>query len=206
MSNLSSLLSGTKILEERKSRYNGNVKVVRSLGYGTYIQVNNLTQSGGIVEAFWKETLRKIRKEKLNNVLVLGLGGGIVAKLIGKYWPNAEITGVEIDPVMVELGKRYLGLGKVQVRVHIQDAYDFDSKGYDLVIVDIYSGDIFPRKFENEEFLKSLTRNKLVIFNRLYYGEKRKEAIKFGEKLERIFGKVDYFYPEANVMFVCYNR
>lgn len=197
---------GTKILEERKSEYNGNIKVVRSLGFGTYIQVNNLTQSGGIVETFWKETLRKIKKEKITKVLILGLGGGTVVKLIKKYWPNTKITGVEIDRVMVELGTRYLVLGNSGAKIVIKDAYNFDSRGFDLVIVDVYCGDKFPKKFENEVFLKKLTKNKLVIFNRLYFGEKRKEAIKFGNKLEKIFKKVEWYYPQANLMFLCYNK
>ena len=194
---------GTRILEERESKYNGNIKVVRSLGFGTYIQVNNLTQSGGVVESIWKETLRKIRKEKINTILILGLGGGTVAKLSKKYWPESKITGVEIDPVMVELGKKYLRLSNTKVIV--QDAYSFDSAGFDLVIVDTYCGDKFPEKFENEIFLKKLTKNKLVIFNRVYFSEKRKEAIKFGNKLENIFNKVKWFYPQANLMFFCYN-
>ena len=195
-----------KILEEIKSKFNGDVKVLRSLGYGTYIQVNNLTQSGGVVEAVWKETLRKIREEKKKSVLILGLGGGTVAKLAKKYWPESEITGIEIDPMIVELGKKYLGLKNT--KIIIQDAYDYIKKNkekYDFVIVDLYVGDEFPKKFEDEKFLKKLTKNKLVIFNRLYFGEKRKEAVKFGNKLERIFSKVNWFYPQANLMFLCYN-
>ena len=196
---------GTRILEERKSKFNGNIKVVRSLGFGTYIQINNLTQSGGIVEAFWKETLRKIRKEKIKSVLILGLGGGTLAKLVRKYWLKSKITGIEIDPVMVELGKKYLGLKNT--KVIIQDAYEYTKKNkeiYDLAIVDLYVGDEFPNKFEDEEFLKLLTKNKLVIFNRLYFGEKRKEAVRFGNKLEKIFKKVEWFYPQANLMFLCW--
>jgi spermidine synthase len=195
---------GTKILEERKSKFGGDIKVVRTLGFGTYIQVNNLTQSGGIVEAFWNETLRKIKKEKVNKVLILGLGGGTVAKLSKKYWPEAEIVGVEIDPLMVELGRKYLGLKNA--KVIIQDAYEFikNSKEiYDLVIMDLYIGDEFPKKFEEENFLKLLTKNKLVVFNRLYFGERRKEAVKFGNKLEKIFPKVEWFYPQSNLMFIC---
>jgi len=196
---------GTRILEERKSKFNRSIKVVRSLGFGTYIQVNNLTQSGGVVEDIWKETLKNIKKEKINNVLILGLGGGTIAKLIKKYWPESKITGIEIDPAMVELGTRYLGLGDSKTKIVIQDAYNFDSSGFDLVVVDIYCGSEFPEKFEEEEFLKKLTKNKLVIFNRLYFGEKRKEAVKFGNKLEKIFKKVEWFYPQANLMLVCYN-
>lgn len=196
-----------KILEERKSEFNKNVKVVRSLGYGTYIQVSGLTQSGGIVESIWKETLRKIKKEKIKSVLILGLGGGTVAKLVKKYWPESKIVGVEIDTAMIELGKKYLGLKDIEII--IQDAYGYiknNKEKYDLVIVDLYIGDEFPKKFEEEGFLKLLTKNKLVIFNRLYYGDKRKEAIKFGNKLGMIFSKINWFYPQANLMFICWNQ
>ncbi len=197
---------GMKILEERKSKFNRDIKVVRSLGFGTYIQVSNLTQSGGIVESIWKQTLKKVHNSYpvIHNSLILGLGGGTVAKLIKKYWPQSEITGVEIDPVMVELGKKYLGLGNAEII--IQDAYEYTKKNkeiYDLAIVDLYVGDEFPNKFEDEEFLKLLTKNKSVIFNRLYFGEKRKEAVKFGNKLEKVFPKVNWFYPQANLMFIC---
>ncbi len=124
---------GTRVLEELNSKYNGRLKVVKTFGMGTYIQANGLTQSGGIVESIWKSTIRKIKNQDIKNCLILGLGGGTVAKIIQERWPGVKITGVDIDPVMVELGKKYLGLGDVQIK--IQDAYDFDSTGYDLVIV-----------------------------------------------------------------------
>ena len=197
---------GTKILSVRRSKFNGDLKVVRSFGLGTYIQAGGLTQSGGIVELIWKSTLKKIKSKEIEKVLILGLGGGTVAKLTRKYWPDAEVMGIDIDPVMVELGEKYLGLGETNVKIKIQDAGKPISGKFDLVIVDLYQGDKFPKKFEDEKFLKSLTRNKLVIFNRLYYGDKRPEAVKFGLKLQRIFKKVEYYYPEANLMFLCYNR
>lgn len=192
---------GTKILEERISKFNGEIKVVKTWGLGTYLQVRGLTQSGGIVESIWKSTIKKIKEEEIKTCLIMGLGGGTVAGIIQKTWPGVKITGVDIDPTIVELGKKYLGLKDVQIK--IQDAYNFDTKGYDLVIVDVYKGDSFPEKFESEKFLKKLSKNKLVIFNRLYYGDMRPKAVKFGLKLQNIFNKVEYFYPEANLMFIC---
>ena len=118
---------GTKVLEERKSKYNGQLRVVRSLGFGTYIQAEGLTQSGGVVETIWKSTLKKIHCSQFNvhRSLILGLGGGTVAKLIRKNWPEAKITGIDIDPVMVELGKKYLGLDQINLEIKIADALDF---------------------------------------------------------------------------------
>jgi len=228
------ILTGTFLKEIVDSPVNGEITVVKSVAFGTYFQVGNLTQSGGVVYGIWNKTLRKIRNTKyeIRNALVLGLGGGSVAKVIRKYWPESKITGVDIDPNMVEMGKKYLGLGEVGVKVVISDAYKFltqDSKvksqnynsklqntkykilntKYDLICIDLYVGDKYPDKFESEKFIKlvkkTLSPKGIAVFNRLYYGEKRKEAAIFGEKLKKHFSKVTYVFPEANLMLVCQN-
>jgi len=196
-----------KVLEERNSKINGLIKVVRTLGLGTYIQVDNLTQSGGIISDIWRPILKKISNFQfpISNCLILGLGGGTVATLVHETWPEAKITGVDIDPVMVELGKKYLGLDKIPIDIRIEDAYKFKYKvRYDLIIVDLYLGKDFPKKFEDDEFIERVKQHSdLVIFNRLYFGEQRPAAVKFGNKLKRFFGRVDFVYPQANLLLVC---
>lgn len=203
-----------KILEKRVSKINGQIVVARSLGLGTYIQVEGLTQSGGVVESIWKSTLKKINHKPLtiNHCLILGLGGGTAAKVIKKLWPEAEITGVEIDPIMTELGSRYLELGASDAKIVIGDAEKIGKrlkvrgKSFDLILIDTYLGDQFPTRFESEAFfkliLKLLASSGTVVFNRLYYGEKRPEAVRFGEKLKKVFPKVQYYYPQANLMLI----
>lgn len=202
-----------KVLEEVESAVNGKIRVVRSLGLGTYIQVENLTQSGGVVNNVWRHSLTEAKKRKpeVKNCLILGLGGGSAALRVKKLWPEALVTGVDVDPLMVKLGKKYLGL--TGVNVVIGDASDFTIKAhkksqkYDLILIDTYLGSSYPPKLEKDDFLiriKRLLRGSgLAIFNRLYYAEKRSEAVKFGAKLEKVFPKVDYVYPEANLMFLC---
>lgn len=215
MSKITDLLSGVKVLEESNSEYNGHLVVKRDLAWGTYITAEGLTQSGGIVEHIWKKTLRQIYNSQftIHNCLILGLGGGTVAKLVRKNYPDAKIVGVEIDPVMIELGNRHLALGNSKVQIEIADAYKFSqqltvsSKRFDLIVVDLYQGDKFPEKFGEDKFLKLarslLAKDGMAVFNRLYSGGKRTEAIKFGEKLEKNFESVEWIYPEANVMFLC---
>lgn len=215
MNKLGNFLSGTKVLEETKSLINGEIKVVRSLGFGTYIQVGGLTQSGGVVKTVWKNTLNKVQRTgyKVKDCLILGLGAGTAAQLVRKFWLEAKITGVEIDPVFIDLGKRYFGLNEVGVEIVNQDASVFIKKAlrekrrYDLVLVDMYVGDEVPKKFETKSFIQRtrilLARRGIAVFNRLYYGEKRTEARKFGELLEKHFTQVMYHYPEANLMFIC---
>lgn len=201
------------IIDTVESSKNGKITVVWDIGLGKYIKVGGITQSGGVVEFIWKDTLKKIRdrKSKVKNCLILGLGGGSVAKLVRKFYPDTEITGVDIDPIIVELGNKHLGLEKTKVKIKITDAFEFCKKSkdkFDLICIDTYVGDKFPKKFEEEKFLKSILRllnkNGIAIFNRLYFDEQRPLAIRFGKKLEKIFTKVVWHYPEANLMFICY--
>jgi spermidine synthase len=208
-------LFSPKVLEETSSPINGKITVLKSFGFGTYIQVGDLTQSGGIVYDVWRASLGKAHKIKhsVEKALILGLGGGTNAQIIKEFWPPAQVTGVDIDPVMVRMGKKYLGLKDVQTV--IQDASVFtegevkNGNKYDLVLVDTYLGDTFPEKLESDVFLvkvkKLLEPDGVVVFNRLYYDEKRPQAMRFGTKLEKYFSKVDYVFPEANLMLLCYN-
>lgn len=217
MFNIASLFTGTKVLEEVDSPLNGKITVIKSLGLGTYLQVEGLTQSGGILVNIWKSTIKKITSYnlELTRCLILGLGGGSVARLVNKVWPDAIITGVDFDQVIVDLGKKYLGLDNVRIQLHVQDAFEYceegvaENKKFDLILIDLYKGTEFPIQFEGEEFpklvLRLLSEKGIAIFNRLYSGEKRPKAVKFSEKLDKIFKKVDVFYPEANVMYICSN-
>lgn len=200
----------TKILEECDSPINGKITVVRSMGLGTYFQVANLTQSGGVVHSVWKTALGRAKKRKniVKTSLVLGLGGGSAAALIRHFWPEAKVEGVDIDPIIVDLGKKYLNLEAD--KVEIKDAEEFlkeERSNYDLILIDTYLGDGYPEKFTKDTFLdlvkSHLKKDGLAIFNRLYYEGKRKEAVEFGEKLDKHFLKVERVFPEANLMFLC---
>ena len=210
------MFKGGRVLKTLDSKINGRIEVRKSLAFGTYISAGGLTQSGGVVYEIWKKTLKRIKKEKtsLDNCLILGLGGGSVSGLVRKYWPESKITGVEIDSRMVDLGKEFLGLNDLNIDIKITDAFSFCEKvsekkeKFDLVIVDLYLGDKFPEKFDSLEFIslvkKILSSQGLVIFNKLYYGEKRKESLNFAKKLEKVFEKLEYYYPEANLMLISY--
>ena len=106
------LLTGRKVLEEVESSINGKLTVVKDIVWGTYIQADGLTQTGGIVEQIWKNVFRNLlnTKHDIYHVLVLGLGGGTIAKLAILVWPYTKITGVDVDVKIVNLGKKYFAL------------------------------------------------------------------------------------------------
>lgn len=211
MVKIGEFLSGIKVLEEVESKQNGKITVVKSFAFGTYFQVGGLTQSGGIIKTIWNTSLKNVSKKNktIRKVLVLGLGGGSIISVIKKYWPDSKITAVDIDPTIVKLGKKYLGLGDESIKIIISDAADFlkSKNKYDLVCVDLYVGDEYPKAFEDKKFAellkKSLVKEGVVVINRLYYGDKRPQSVKFGNMLEKVFSSVDVVYPEANLMYVC---
>lgn len=218
--NLKNLLSGFRILEEANSPYNGKLLVIQDIAWGTYIQTmspegNRLTQSGGIIDSIWKTTIPEIKKQKVENCLILGLGGGSAAKAVRDRWPNAKITGVEIDQTMIDLAKKHLGLDELGIYVEKTDALDYckdkfiRKKKYDLIIVDLFNGREIPKKFTKEHFLtviKGLLEEEgVAVFNRLYGLDERVASQEFGEELRMIFKNIDPVYPEANVMFLVYN-
>jgi len=210
--NIVDIMAGKKILEKRRSKFNGELLVVKDLAFGTYVQAAGLTQSGGIAEAIWRKPLNKLSKDELGVecALILGLGGGSIAKIVRELWPASRITGVEIDKHMIELGQKYMDLDRYKVDIRNEDATDFLRKNktkFDLACVDMYTGDKVPRQFTTDEFILSikalLPDSGVAVFNRLYYADKRKLAHQFGDKLEKRFSKVEVLYPEANVMFLC---
>ncbi|MGD8744098.1 MAG: fused MFS/spermidine synthase [Candidatus Woesebacteria bacterium] len=211
------LRTGSRVLEEVDSAVNGKVRVLQSLAWGNHIQAGNLTQSGGVVFDVWKYSLKRVNSKEVDvgECLILGLGGGSCARLVRRFWPESEITGVEIDPVMVDLGMKYLGLADLSVEVKVEDALEFCEKQikgnnkFDLVLVDLYVGENIPQKFETEEFIEKtksvLTEGGIAVYNRLYYDEKRSQAVRFSKKLEENYKTVEPVYPQANVMFVCFD-
>jgi len=116
--------------------------------------------------------------------------------------------------VFVNLGRKYMDLDDREVEIVIKDAYKFvqesiNSKNkYDLICIDVYVGDTVPEKFKSREFVEMvralLSKDGHAGLNRLYSGDERGQAMKFLEKIKKVFSKVEVFHPEANIMFVCY--
>lgn len=74
-------------------------------------------------------------------VLMLGLGGGTVARQLGVVSPGTRVTAVEMDEAVVAMAREHMALDSLGVEIVIADAYDFvgrDRRRYDVVIDDLY--------------------------------------------------------------------
>ena len=97
--------------------------------------------------------------EWLHRVLIIGLGAGTASKQITECYGPVEIDGVEIDPAIVDLGRKLFEMTEPNLRVHVTDGRAFLASArepYDWVIVDAYQGSDIPFHLTTKEFFKEL--------------------------------------------------
>ena len=92
--------------------------------------------------------------------LILGHGGGSLAKWLAHEWPELELDVVEFDPVVVRMAEDYFSYRPPpQHHVHIRDARVFlNSTGqmYDLIWVDAFARHMIPFHLTTLEFFAEL--------------------------------------------------
>ncbi len=74
-------------------------------------------------------------------VLLLGVGGGAVIRQLRHFFPDITIDAVELNPLYIQLGRKYFGLG--DERLHLDDAVawlkEYDGEKFDLIIDDLFA-------------------------------------------------------------------
>jgi spermidine synthase len=90
------------------------------------------------------------------SVAILGNGAGTTVRAYARYFPGTAIDGVEIDPELTELGRRFFGLrDRPGLRIVHDDARPFlrrTDRRYDAIFVDAYRQPYIPFYLTTEEF------------------------------------------------------
>jgi spermidine synthase len=76
-------------------------------------------------------------------MLVLGLGGGSVARILRSLAPEAEIVGVELDAEVIELARAHFGLDRLGLEIRSEDALDVlrhENRHFDYIVEDVFVG------------------------------------------------------------------
>lgn len=154
----------------------------------------------------WNDVISTVVKSGLNarSILLLGVAGGTIINSIRKPYPQATITGIEIDPVIIQVGEKYFGLKENKLlSIIIDDAVKWvtnhDSKGkYDLIIIDMYIGALNPRKGRTESFLvkvKKLLKNRgTIIYNCDYQIKNINKYLRYKKICEQHFKIVEEIF------------
>lgn len=90
--------------------------------------------------------------EKPGRLLLIGLGGGSVAKRYHRQgW---DVEAVEIDPLVTKLAYEYFGFDSAEARVHRMGGRRFlnSSKSvYDMIVLDAYGSNAIPFQLASRE-------------------------------------------------------
>ena len=163
-------------IHQKKSVYSKNLEVTWNNGY-LVLDSENTNYSYGSLQRVLKKGLKYIGYDRIRNfqsILVLGVAGGSVIETLKKEIKfEGQITGVEIDPVVVELATKYFGLGKYNnVSIVIDDAFEFALKTkekYDLIIIDVFQDTTMPNFLFEDFFINRinflLNVNGFILFN-----------------------------------------
>lgn len=180
-----------------QSEINGKITLVEFLWIKNLFS-GGVTQSGGFSLKMWDRALKKLklRNLKIQKCLVLGVGGGTAIKTVSRYFPDADITGVEIDPVMVNIARKYFSIPD-NTKIITADVFKWIRKEnparYDLIITDLYIGKLNPDGVHKDGFLNLLKKlignNGVILFNSHY--QKEEDFKSFTERAEKIFRRAD---------------
>lgn len=98
-------------------------------------------------------------------ILVIGLGGGSLPRLMQKLFPESRIDSVEIDPAVVDVAHAYFDFKpRPGDRVIERDGRVFVRRAllagerYDFILLDAFTGDYIPEHMMTREYLLECRR------------------------------------------------
>ena len=178
-------------LAEFSTKYNKHIRVNDEFGQRKLL-VNGSVQSGRYVRSLWKRAFKVFgipKNKQWNIILVLGVGGGTVIELLHSQFPNALITGVDIDRLIIDIAKKYFLHGDTPyLHLVTADAKKYMQKSsstYDCIVIDIFTGNAIPQFVKTNSFItyckQRLSPKGVICINYLQdreYGEKSDELNK----------------------------
>ena len=100
--------------------------------------------------------------EAPRRVLIVGLGGGTLPMFIRQYFPEAVIDGVDINPDVVDVARRFLGFREdSRMRGIVADGRKFieeTREPYDVIFLDAFGADSVPPPLSTVEFLRAVRK------------------------------------------------
>jgi spermidine synthase len=102
--------------------------------------------------------LPPLLERPVRDMLVIGNAGGTIGRAYGRFYPETAIDGVELDPELNRVARRWFGAGD-NPRMHLiaSDGRPFlerTHKRYDLIVVDAYRQPYVPFYLATTEFFR----------------------------------------------------
>jgi len=156
-----------KVLYEGDSLYH-HIHVSEADGY-RYLSFNRARGSQSVVNIRDPYELKfpytqaafvvpAVLDQKPGRILILGLGGGTIPRVMAKYYPDVPIDVVEIDPDVVAIAKRFFFFRPTQkLNVISMDGRRFLRRSrdrYDIIFLDAYDDRSIPFHLTTKEFFE----------------------------------------------------
>ncbi len=146
--------------------------------------------------------------DKLDTMLMIGLGGGTTSRYLKRYLPDLKVTVAELDRGVISMAKKYFKLKEGDgYRIVPRDgrvllARDAKTR-YDIIMVDAFRGGYVPFHLLTREFYqllkKRLAPGGVAVFN-VHGGTKLFDSTI--ATLTSVFGSVETVYAAGSVITV----
>ena len=119
--------------------------------------VQSISPRDGLVDGgYWAAMLPDDRPRQ---ALILGLGGGTLARLIQARWGALRIVGVDDDDAVLDTARVAGWLPEAGLEVVVRDAFQYVQQceeHFDYVAVDLFRGERMPGRVWGKPFLRRL--------------------------------------------------
>lgn len=168
------------------------------------LYVDGSAQSGLYIRRLWRTAFKAFRINKYKppkNILVCGVAGGTVIHLLHALYPKATMDGVDIDKDMIDVGRKYFGLGSMpSLTLVSQDARRYIREAlkkrivFDMIVIDIFIGKHIPEFLLEQSFWESVEKvlqtHGILLLNYLREDEYFAKSDKVANILTNLFATV----------------
>jgi len=157
-----------------------------------------MSKTGLLTGAYYDFYLMGPHINNATKVLFLGVAGGTALRQLVSVYPKLEVTGIELDPAVIEVAKKYFGLAQApRIKLIADDARWYlatKPEKYDIIAVDLFVTGHIPFFTTTVEFFQlahdRLSDNGIIIMNVL-------SASQSGELLGPLVRTVRRVFPST---------
>jgi predicted membrane-bound spermidine synthase len=138
--------------------------------------------------------------QKLHRVGIIGLAAGTIARQFTQVYGSVPIDGAEIDPSIVNVGRKYFAMNEPNLHVYVQDGRAFlatTQEHYDVVAIDAFQQPYIPFQLTTREFFSQirshLSPDGTVVLNTAHTTHDFRLVQAFVNTLKQVFPSVYTF-------------
>ncbi|HEX6510667.1 MAG TPA: fused MFS/spermidine synthase, partial [Chloroflexota bacterium] len=156
------------------------------------------------------------RPEDVRSAAIIGLAAGTIARDLTSAYGPMPIDGVEIDPKIIDVGRRYFNMTEPNLNAIAQDGRYYvttTSKKYDLIGIDAYRQPYIPFHLTTRQFFQEvrdhLTANGVAVINAGRTETDYRLVDVIGSTMKAVFPSVfviDLPNPQINSIVIGTNR